>query len=228
MSKYITIDVRRLRLFPFFVGRRSCFFIIALAFLTVCACSRDTGRTVEQRANSVSIAEMQSVCELLGHDFYEGRAPGTRGGELTELYMKSLFKFMDLAPGKEGSYFQPFVMKGFTNDGFRLDAGGIALDYIDDVVGTFSVEEETVSLTGDAVFVGFGVKTDIWDWDDFKHIDLTDKIVITRVNDPVINNPDIFEEKTLTYCGRWTCHIEDAARRGAAQAVGRSYGRLPR
>ena len=196
--------------------RLACLFSIVFVLSTVCACNRVMEDTLEQRVETVSKVEMQSVCELLGHDLYEGRAPGTRGGELAEIYMKSLFKFMDLEPGVEGAYYQPFVMKGFSNNGFSLDAGGIELNYIDDVVGTFSVEEETVSIEGDAVFVGFGIKTDIWSWDDYKDTDLKDKIVITRVNDPGINNPKIFEGKTLTYFGRWTYHIEEAARRGAA------------
>ena len=226
MNKFNTVGVQRIKMIPFtrihngqnyfFMGRLASLLIIVLVLLFVCSCNRDTSITFEQRADTISKTEMQSVCELLGHDLYEGRAPGTRGGELTEIYMKSLFKFMDLDPGEEDSYFQPFLMKGFANNGFSLDAGGVELDYIDDVVGTFSIEEETVSVTGDAVFVGFGVKTDIWDWDDYKDIDLKDKIVITRVNDPGINNPEIFEGKTLTYFGRWTCHIEEAARRGAA------------
>ncbi len=56
----------------------------------------------------------------------------------------------------------------------------------------------------------------MWEWDDYKDVDVKDKIVITRVNDPGLVNPDIFEGSTLTYYGRWTCHIEEAARRGAA------------
>ncbi|MDA3822413.1 MAG: M28 family peptidase [Bacteroidales bacterium] len=190
--------------------------VIPIVLLMLGACSPNPKDTLEQRSDNIALSEMQSITELLGHDLYEGRAPGTRGGELTEIYMKSLFKFMDLQPGAEGSYFQPFVMKGFSNSGFSIDVGGTSLEYIDDVVGTFSFEEENVSLKGEAVFVGFGIETEVWDWDDYKDLDVTGKIVITRVNDPGINNPDIFEGETLTYYGRWTYHIEEAARRGAA------------
>jgi len=189
---------------------------VLLVLFMLSACSSNQEDSLEQRIDNISMAEMQSITELLGHDLYEGRAPGTRGGELTEIYMKSLFKFMDLQPGVEESYYQPFIMKGFSNSGFSFNAGGTSLDYIDDVVGAFTIEQETVDLTGEAVFVGFGIKTDIWDWDDYKDLDVKDKIVITRVNDPGINNPDIFEGTTLTYFGRWTYHIEEAARRGAA------------
>jgi len=184
--------------------------------MIVGACSNPSSMTLEQRADQVSRAEMESITQLLGNDLYEGRAPGTRGGDLAEISMQSLFKFMDLDPGIDGSYFQPFVMKGFSNDGFDFSANGIPLNYPEEVVGTFSVEDEEVNLTGEAVFVGFGITTELWDWDDYKDVDVQDKIVITRVNDPGMVNPEIFEGSTLTYFGRWTYHIEEASRRGAA------------
>ena len=180
------------------------------------SCSSKTTETLEQRIDRVSRAEMESVCQLLGHDLYEGRAPGTRGGDLAEITLQGLFKFLDFDPGMDDGYFQPFVMKGFSNDGFTVRANGVELAYKDDVVGTFSVEEEAGELEAEAVVVGFGVSTEIWDWDDYKDVDVRGKMVITRVNDPGLVNPEIFEGSTLTYFGRWTCHIEEAARRGAA------------
>jgi Zn-dependent M28 family amino/carboxypeptidase len=107
-------------------------------------------------------------------------------------------------------------MTGFSNSGFEMKANEVSLNYLEDVVGSFSVEEEDINLEGKAVFVGFGVKAGLWDWDDYKDVDMKGKIVITRVNDPGFVHPDIFEGSTLTYFGRWTCHIEEAARRGAA------------
>ncbi len=180
------------------------------------SCSNDHGALLEERIGRISRAEMVGVSEMLGHDLYEGRAPGTRGGDLAEAYLKSVCQFMDFLPGEGDSYLQPFVMKGFTNTGFKVKAGGISLDYLEDVVGTFTVEEESIKVDGDAVFVGFGIATDLWDWDDYKDVDVEDKIVITRVNDPGMYDPEIFEGSTLTYFGRWTYHIEEAARRGAA------------
>jgi len=190
--------------------------VIFITFLFFSACNSVSKGTLEHAVDNISLSEMQSIVELLGHDLYEGRAPGTRGGELTEIYMNSLYKFMDLAPGENESYYQPFIMKGFSTDGFSFDAEGTSLEYLEDIVGTFSVEETPVDIEGEAVFVGFGIKADKWDWDDYKDIDVRDKIVITRVNDPGMLNQDIFEGKTLTYFGRWTYHIEEAARRGAA------------
>jgi len=191
-------------------------FIIIMASLLICSCTTTNQETLEERIEKISRTEMESISELLGHDLFEGRAPGTRGGELAEVTMQGLYKFMDLDPGMEDSYFQPFMMTGFSNKGFELSANGTALSYIDDVVGTFSVKQEEIDFEADAVFVGFGVKAAMWEWDDYKDVDVKDKIVITRVNDPGLVNPDIFEGSTLTYYGRWTCHMEEAARRGAA------------
>jgi Zn-dependent M28 family amino/carboxypeptidase len=179
------------------------------------SCSNTPKETLEQRATRISRTELQSIPEMLGSDFFEGRAPGTRGGALAEYYVRSLFKFMDLQPGAGDSYFQPFVMKGFSNDGVTLKAGPVVLNSHEEIVGSFPMEKEKVSVSGEAVFVGFGITAGRWQWDDYKDADIKGKIVITRVNDPGMIYDTIFEGKTLTYYGRWTYHIEEAARRGA-------------
>ena len=197
--------------------KNSIYLICILSIIQIfSSCSNNHHKTLKQRTENISMAEMQSVTEFLGNDLLEGRAPGTRGGNLTEIYLKSLFKIFDLTPGVNGSYLQPFEMRGFTSSDISVEANGIRLNYLDDVAGNFTEQKESVNLSKDAVFVGFGITTDIWDWDDYKNIDVKDKIVITRVNDPGIFNTDIFEGSTLTYFGRWTYHIEEAARRGAA------------
>ncbi len=190
-------------------------FLLSLIIL-INSCSQQPRQTLEQRAEKVSKVEMQGIAEFLGNDLLEGRAPGTRGGDLAETYIKSMFKFMDLEPGADGSYLQEFVMKGITSSNVSLTTNGIELNDIEEIVGTFMEEEESIDFKGEAVFVGFGITTDIWEWNDYKNMDVKDKIVITRVNDPGMFLPDIFEGSTLTYFGRWTYHIEEAARRGAA------------
>jgi Zn-dependent M28 family amino/carboxypeptidase len=160
---------------------------------------------------------MQGIIELLASDLLEGRAPGTRGGQLAEAYVQSLYKIWGLAPGLAGgSYLQPFALEGHTTTELELDAGGTALAMRDDVMGTFAVGRSEVELRADAVFVGFGIATPIWSWDDFKDVDVRGKVIIARVNDPGLFIDGIFEGKTLTYFGRWTYHIEEAIRRGAA------------
>jgi Zn-dependent M28 family amino/carboxypeptidase len=172
--------------------------------------------TLEERIKNISKQEMQSVEEFLSHDLVEGRAPGTRGGNLAELYIQSLFKWMDLKPELNNQYFQPFMLKGFTIKELTVEANNRQFNYIDDIVGVWVGKETEFEVEKEAVFVGFGITTGLWDWDDYKNVDVNNKIIIARVNDPGMFNANIFEGETLTYFGRWTYHIEEASRRGAA------------
>jgi hypothetical protein len=75
------------------------------------------------------------------------------------------------------------------------------------------------------VFVGFGIAAPEWQWDDFKGVDVRDKILLVLVNDPGLRDSTIFRGLTLTYYGRWTYKFE-AARRRAAVLVQRHDGDL--
>jgi len=192
-------------------------YIIIFSLLIFASCTSGLDKTLNNRIENISKREMQSIDEFLGNDLMEGRAPGTRGANISELYVQSLCKFLDLDPGVDNEkYLQPFSLKGFSTENIELTANGQKFEYLNDIVGVFTEENEDELLDAEAVFVGFGISSDIMDWDDYKDVDVKDKIVITRVNDPGLYTPGIFESDTLTYFGRWTYKIEEAARRGAA------------
>ncbi len=171
-------------------------------------------KKIRAEVDGLSKTEMQSIFQFFGDDLFEGRAPGTRGGRLAERYIRSLLKFLDIGPLNK-SYLQPFKLKGFKTDSLNVMAGNRSLKFLDEVLGTYIGKEDDFHLKGNAVFIGFGTKTELWDWDDYKNFDINNKFVIARVNDPGMFIEDIFEGKILTYFGRWTYHIEEAKRRGA-------------
>ncbi len=172
--------------------------------------------TLEERIENISRNEMQAVIEFLSHDLLEGRSPGTRGGYLAEAYIKSLFKLMGLAPGFASSYLQPLHLLAFEVETMRAEAGSVSLLYGKNLVGSYTGKNTRYTHRADAVFVGYGIQAEPWNWDDFKDFDVRNKIIIVRVNDPGMHDPSIFEGKTLTYYGRWTYHVQEAARRGAS------------
>ncbi len=153
--------------------------------------------------------EIRGIIEFLGSDLLEGRAPGTRGGRLAEEYVRSLFQMMGIEPYR-GEYYQDFKLNGFSTGILSAEAGGVRLAYLDDIVGSYVREESEFDLKGGVVFAGFGIESDSWSWDDYKDVSVEGKVVLVRVNDP-----DPFEGDDLTYYGRWTYKIEEAARRGA-------------
>ncbi len=79
--------------------------------------------------------------------------------------------------------------------------------------------EESMTVDGEVVFVGYGVEAPEWGWDDYKSTSLTGKILLMLVNDPGLSDSSRFNGKALTYYGRWTYKLEQAARLGAIGAI---------
>ena len=173
-----------------------------------------------------------SHIEVLASDEFEGRAPGTRGEELTVAYLTEQFQEMGLAPGSpDGTYIQEVPLIGLTGTlteaEFVIGGKPVPLAAKEDFVAFTSAAEPEVSIRdSEIVFVGYGVAAPEYGWDDFKDADLTGKTLLMLVNDPAIPDPsdpsaldpEMFNGKAMTYYGRWTYKYEVAAEKGAAAA----------
>jgi Zn-dependent M28 family amino/carboxypeptidase len=76
--------------------------------------------------------------------------------------------------------------------------------------------DSSVSVRGEAVFVGYGIVAPELGWNDYAGLDAKGKIVVALVNDPGLQDSTLFRGRILTYYGRWTYKIEEARRQGAA------------
>jgi Zn-dependent M28 family amino/carboxypeptidase len=193
--------------------------VVLLAFIT-------TSGVAQQRTYTVPVdtAAMDAHLRFLSNDLLEGRAPATRGGRIAAEYIAAQFEALGLQPaGAKGTYFQPIALVGMTpHPSFAWGkAGGPAdsLPYLDGFVGWAERPEADISTDGDVVFVGYGIRAPEWKWDDYKGADLRGKILLMLVNDPGLVDSTVFLGKILTYYGRWTYKLEEAARQGAAGAV---------
>jgi Zn-dependent M28 family amino/carboxypeptidase len=90
------------------------------------------------------------------------------------------------------------------------------LAYRDDYVLWSMRNDSTTKATGELIFVGYGIVAPEYNWDDYKDVDVKNKIVVVLVNDPGLRDSTIFRGSILTYYGRWTYKIEEAQRQGAA------------
>ena len=170
--------------------------------------------------------------KILSSDEYEGRLPGTRGGELSVKYITDEFKRMGLAPGNpDGSYVQAVELAGIrgTPTG-SFTAGGhrITLAFPKDAVALSKRFLPAVAVKdSDMVFVGYGVVAPEYGWDDYKGVDVRGKTLVMLINDPPVVDPkdpsklddSKFEGRAMTYYGRWTYKFEIAAEKGAAAAI---------
>jgi Zn-dependent M28 family amino/carboxypeptidase len=168
-------------------------------------------------------AAMDAHLKYLANDLLEGRAPATRGGRLAANYIAAQFEALSLEPaGADGSYFQPVALVGLTpHPSLVWGRGGAAraLKYRDDFVAWAERPESHVVTDGDVVFVGYGISAAEWRWDDYKDADLRGKVLLMLVNTPGLVDSTVFNGRALTYYGRWTYKLEEAARRGALGAI---------
>jgi Zn-dependent M28 family amino/carboxypeptidase len=170
--------------------------------------------------------------KILASDEFEGRAPGTKGEELSIKYISEQFAKSGLKPGNpDGTYFQEVPLAGITSEptmSFTVGANKTDLKFPDDYVASSARLQEDIKIdNADVVFVGYGVVAPEYGWDDYKGVDVKGKTILMLINDPAIPDPKdpskldekMFKGKAMTYYGRWTYKYEIAAQKGAAAAV---------
>ncbi|MBN2491102.1 MAG: M28 family peptidase [Planctomycetes bacterium] len=177
---------------------------------------------LEQR---FSIAEYRAHLRFLADDLLEGRAPGSRGGDLAARYIAAQFEAAGLEPISEAAgYFQPVPMIGNRTDlgsaRLRLRAGehGIEVAIPDEAVLVSEGDAPEIRLEDELLFVGYGIDAPEFSWDDYKETDVRGKVLVM-----LLGNPDHgktgFGSESLTYYGRWTYKLEIARVKGARGLV---------
>jgi Zn-dependent M28 family amino/carboxypeptidase len=196
--------------------------LASLALASASPLSAQTGTAASagtRVARAVDSMVFKGHLEFLADDALEGRAPGTRGGLLAQKYIAAQFERLGLRPaGDSGSYFQRVPIIALTPEphlGVSAPAP-MPLTWKQDFVLWSMRNDSLVNLTGDLVFVGYGVVAPEQQWNDYAGADVKGKIVVTLVNDPGLQDSTNFKGKILTYYGRWTYKIEEARRQGAA------------
>src|SRR5215510_1853379 len=179
---------------------------------------------------AIDLDALLTHTKTLSSDEFEGRAPGTKGEELSVTYLADQFKKAGLKPGNtDGTYFQSVPLVGITPTPaplvFKKGAQQQTLKWKDDVVAWTKHVAPSASIeNSELVFVGYGVVAPEFNWDDYKGTDLKGKTLVMLVNDPPVpdpNNPSELDAKTfggkaMTYYGRWTYKYEIGAQKGAA------------
>ena len=166
----------------------------------------------------------------LSADDFEGRGPGTDGGKRAAQYIADELKSSGVKPGNKGSYFQNVKLVGVKADpqtvlrvGETSGSSDKLYKFGDDFVATTGAQTANISVNAEVVFVGYGIDSPLYSWNDFKGSpdDFRGKILIMLVNDPPATaaEPNLFGGRALTYYGRWTYKYEEAARRGAAGVI---------
>ncbi|MCH8943837.1 MAG: M28 family peptidase [Proteobacteria bacterium] len=179
----------------------------------------------EEAALQIQGAYMRGIVAEISDDRYEGRGPGSRGDELARQYLAAQMEALGLLPGaSDGSWEQPFDLVGLNTAQpgtwtFEGHGKSVELKQWDQyIVGSGVQEDRAEFADAELVFVGYGIQAPEFDWDDYKDVDVTGKVLLIMNNDPDWD-PDLFAGETRLWYGRWDYKYLTAARHGAVGAL---------
>jgi len=219
--------------------------VVFIAALFAVACSSErkaqpsapplpsTAPSQQQPLGQLPNVDVEAVVQhvrVLSSDEYEGRAPGTKGEDLSVKYLDDQFRKIGLKPGNtDGTYVQKVPLVGITPTPAPLvvskGSRQLTLKWKDDVVAWTKHVADAASIDkSELVFVGYGVVAPEFNWDDYKGVDVKGKTLVMLVSDPPVPDPskpgeldpNTFAGRAMTYYGRWTYKYEIGAMKGAA------------
>jgi Zn-dependent M28 family amino/carboxypeptidase len=204
-----------------------CMAVLSLLMTSACGSSQ---QSEQQQAGmpgaSASSEQLVNHVRYLASDELAGRAPGSRGEELTLTYLTEQYVKMGYRPGNaDGSYVQAVPLVGFSVTNTPLlelesKQGPLDCRYGDDLVCWTLQRKTSVTVRNEQlVFVGYGIVAPEYDWDDYKDVDVRGKILVMLVGDPPLPDSAQFGGRAMTYYGRWTYKYEIAAEKGAVGAL---------
>lgn len=117
--------------------------------------------------------------KFLADDLLEGRGPGTRGFNLATNYVAAQFEAMGLEPaGDIGTFFQPIRFRSAsavpekTVLAWTRNAQEIKLSWGDDYYSSGELRNPDSFVTGQVVYVGYGITAPEFGIDDFKGLSI--------------------------------------------------------
>src|SRR5215475_1959384 len=129
--------------------------------------------------------------KVLASDEFEGRAPGSKGEELSVKYITDQFKKIGLRPGNpDRTYSQEVPLAGIKSEphmSFLIGDKTMDLKFPDDFVASSARLHPEIKIDkSNLVFVGYGVVAPEYGWDDYKNVDVKGKTLLMLINDPPI------------------------------------------
>lgn len=180
-------------------------------------------------AENASETRMRRDITILASDEFEGRGVTTQGIHRAADYIARQFQQAGLKPaGKDGSFFQPFTMKGATQAGpSRLRLTG---PQGQDVVLQQGVHFQPLGMSsagqssGPLVFAGYGITmtqnaptSKGQTYDDYHGLDASGKVVLVLRDTPRVDNKDAsFGGARRREYGSFTRKMQNAAKHNAA------------
>jgi len=195
-------------------------YLFSLLLVFVISCNSD--KKIESALEVITEESIAEHVRVLADDSFMGRAPATEGERMTVEYIISQYEKIGLEPGMpDGSWVQMVPVIGQStsrNTSLRISNGRNSLfevPYFTDLMVSPALDQEKVSVrNAELVFVGYGIDAPEENWNDYKDVDVTGKIIVVKNSNP-INGVDGFKGDSRLYYGRWSYKYEIAQEKGA-------------
>src|ERR1044071_5070781 len=197
--------------------------LLGCSLIAIVTYATEAPSVPKEAADAMTAADLLKHIKVLASDEFEGRAPGSKGEELSVKYIAQQFKNLGLKPGNpNGTYTQEVPLAGITTKptaSFTVGDKKTDLKFPDDYVASSARLENVIKIENtDVVFVGYGVVAPEFGWDDYKGFNVRGKTIVMLINDPPVPSAadtsqldsTMFRGRAMTYYGRWTYKYEIA------------------
>lgn len=188
--------------------------VIIICFALLTSCKEATSKIFSEN-------EYKAHLEFLADDLLQGRQPGTAGGDIAALYIARQFEEIGLEPiDRDQSYFQYVPMFGITPDYSTISCKilsankQVSVRPFEEIILSSMDSVERVDIKGDLIFVGYGTVAPEYNWDDFKDVDVSGKIIVVLCNDPDYEKTGFGAEGWTSY-SHWRYKEDMAILKGA-------------
>lgn len=153
------------------------------------AYAQKAGKTIRQTAaaaapkygntDGITAEQLRKYLTFIASDELEGRDTPSRGLDIAAMFIADHLQAWGLKPGGDnGTYFQKFPIRRSRIDpaGTRLNLNGQSYSYGDDFLANFTPG----NISGNLVYAGTGWVVKAKNVDDYKGIDVKDKIIVVN------------------------------------------------
>ncbi len=188
--------------------------LLPLVFITLSVCAQKSA------FRSITIEELEAHLAYLASNELEGRETGEPGLVLAARYLAGQAAKIGLEPIDEnGDYYQEYTLVKKTQDQSasrisiqRSDGSSV---FVNKPLFCLNPESDTLDITGEVVFAGYGIYSAKDNYNSFKEVDLKDKIVMVMNRGPMdpTNDTSLLQNRDWQDHNTWMYKLQGIAMR---------------
>ena len=168
--------------------RKICIYLAYTCIILFCSTPAYSQRKTSAES-TITSSDLESYVSFLASPLLKGRKAGEEGLEIAAHYLASEAKLAGLLPGSGTSYFQPYSVLKRTIDPAKTDiriiSEGDTAVFKEPFYQLIPTGPTSLSVDGEIVFAGYGIKSDKYKYNDFAGIATEGKILLIMDRAPM-------------------------------------------